>query len=166
MLYRLRNLAYKSVQEIALEMATLLLQKPNQEKLGDVIEIELDLSSNQLGTKTADELIQIFTAIPLVVTTLHLGCNQLDRLSASELKAAFSVLNISVNTIYLNDNELKDKKLCGIIQAFTSRRPVILDKLIEIKDKTFLQYPVFFTQPVSIQAIKEVQITASLSHVL
>lgn len=71
----------------------------------------LDLSSNKLGKKKGDELIEIICAIPPSVTHLDLSSNQLGQKSEKELVALFNNIRPSVISLNLPGNLLRGKKI-------------------------------------------------------
>ena len=69
----------------------------------------LNLDGNDLGGKTADELVAIMRAIPQLVTSLNLEGNALGRKTGAELVAIMRAIPPSVTTLDLSRNALGRK---------------------------------------------------------
>ncbi|MGC1182334.1 hypothetical protein [Legionella sp.] len=94
---------------------TLTIRDLDNKLLAEIIEIfkaisiditSLDLSLNNLGDKTVIELIKIFQEIPPYITLLDLTCNSLDKKTISELTQVFKTLPPNIKKIDLFSNSL------------------------------------------------------------
>ena len=80
----------------------------------------LDLSSNNLGSKTGAELAKIFVAIPAGVTSLNLSINQLYNKTGAELAQAFTVIPARVTSLNLRYNHLHKKTFAELAKIFAA----------------------------------------------
>lgn len=76
------------------------------------------MSSNQLGEKNSQELIEIFKSIPNSVTSLILGRNSLGKRSNGELVAIFNELPKNLSSLDLRRNNLSDKNNSEWLEIF------------------------------------------------
>jgi hypothetical protein len=97
----------------------------------------LNLASNDLGSKTSNEIIQLLSVIR-TVSTLNLSFNKLNKLPCNELSLVIASVPPSVRKLILNGNDLCGKPIAEITQVLASIPPTVISLGFNDLDLLFL----------------------------